>query len=99
MGGCQLFDGAAIPLRALAVDLALVDQRLHHLFDEERVAVGLGVHGGGELVADGRLSQQRRQHRRRVLPREPAERPARGEAPPPPPPPTPPPPTPPAPPP
>ncbi len=69
-----------MPLAAAAVDLALVDQRLHDFFDEERIALGLPEDGGAELVAHRLLTEQHREQAIGVLAREPAERDAGGEA-------------------
>ena len=54
----------APPLAALADDLALADQGLDHLLDEEGVALGLAVDVGAEILVEAIIAQQHRQHGR-----------------------------------
>ena len=80
LGNGELVELLAPPLAVLAVDGALLDEGLHHLLDEERVPLGLAEDRLAELLAHLVLVEEGGDLVAGLVPGEPAEGDARGEA-------------------
>jgi hypothetical protein len=70
----------AAPAAVLAIDLALLDERLDDLLDEKGIAFGLAEQHVHEVVGNARHAEQRREERRGIAAGQPPQRDARSQA-------------------